>query len=598
MTSSSAIFKSSRFKRWLANLLILCMIATSLLTLTLIPLSNSSSRLNARQIFESSRWHSLQLQLQTYRLMNYISDLSAEDLPINGLAFFQYDLVLSRIDILRKGDLGSHIRSFANGRAIRLLNIIAGELELISLNIKHLEQGQLDQAPIIMDRLRSLDTQIADFVVIVNQGANEFVTNKREEMDVKLTYIQFIALALLIISSALLIITYKLSRDLRHTLSRNKSFEERINNLQTGKVEIISRIVNEMQPTLNNLISSSSSIQGKHPEPPVTAYLEQVSTSCNQLLTQLDCYHDLTLIEADRMYSLIREGNLRAHINHAIDSLEQVFATHQIRTICLVDQRLPDLVDADFKRLHEILVILITNIAPYCHHSELVIQVRPSTLPLISLPEKRSNKATKMVQISLRDSGENLPNNIQTGLRKNPYSPSNTVIDQIHQMGMGFTFCLYLINALGGELHFSSSQGAGTEIWIDLPMGVGDEKKPEQKNSSSSPVIALWESDTLLDSPIITLLQQCNHLVKCYKESDIKQLLLDSTQLPFNRILITDVSITSEVQLELIEQLNKRGCQTIIAAATTQQFTDVKANQVYHYPITVEQLNKLLQSQG
>ncbi|MEC8482682.1 MAG: hypothetical protein VXY99_02590, partial [Pseudomonadota bacterium] len=59
------------FERSLGKLLLLCVLVSSLLTFLLIPLADNSARLNARQVFDSSRWHSLQLQLQTYRLMDY-----------------------------------------------------------------------------------------------------------------------------------------------------------------------------------------------------------------------------------------------------------------------------------------------------------------------------------------------------------------------------------------------------------------------------------------------------------------------------------------------------------------------------------------------
>ena len=124
----------SFFERSLGKLLLLCVLVSSLLTFLLIPLADSSARLNARQVFDSSRWHSLQLQLQTYRLMDYLSGITERDLPLQGNAYFQYDLVLSRVDLLRKGDLGRHIRSFANGRATRLLNIIAGDPDFQVLN--------------------------------------------------------------------------------------------------------------------------------------------------------------------------------------------------------------------------------------------------------------------------------------------------------------------------------------------------------------------------------------------------------------------------------------------------------------------------------
>lgn len=592
MASEQAPEPTRKRKRTLINLIIFCVCSTSLLTFLLLPLADSSTRLNARQVFDSSRWHSLQLQLQTYRLMNYLSDLSTADLPVNGNAYFQYDLVLSRVDLLRKGDLGRHIRNFANGRATRLLNIISGELELISLNIEHLENGRLDQVPIIMARLRSLDSQITDFVVIVNQGANDYVTNKRAELDVQLEYIQLISVILLLISGALLLMTFKLSQTFRYALNRTARLEQRIQDILSGKVEVVSRMTNELKPTITSMISSVSSLKQNTIDPPTRAALEQITKQNSQILTQLDGYHDLMMLETNQLKPQIGEGILRERLEYTINALEHTFSAHNVRVVFQVDPRLPTLADTDYKRLHELLTALILQMTPFCVNAELLITTRPSPLPILQVPEKHSQKAIKMVQISLRDSGEGLPESIQVGLRSNPFNPANTAISQIHQMGLGFTLCHFLIGALDGELHFSTTQGKGSEIWIDLPMGVNafiDEPSP----SMPAQKMAILTSATLLDQGIAELLEP-HYEVQTISEEQLTMLVLNAAKAPFSWLLISDKTVLSSIQLEYLKQLQQQSVKIIWCAALAQQYPEFNAEAVYHYPITASQLTALL----
>ncbi|SBS31056.1 Sensor histidine kinase RcsC [Marinomonas aquimarina] len=579
-------------KRTLINLLLICVCTSSLLTLLLLPLTDSSARLNARQVFDSSRWHSLQLQLQTYRLMNYLSDLSAEDLPVNGNAYFQYDLVLSRVDLLRKGDLGRHIRNFANGRATRLLNIISGELELISLNIEHLENGRLDQVPIIMARLRLLDSQVTDFVVIVNQGANDYVTNKRAELDVQLEYIQWISVMLLCLSAGALLITFKLAQKLRRALRYNYNLERQVQAIRRGKVEVIGRMTNELKSSLTGIISHLSSLQQHSTEQAAKDVLEQSISQNSLIQTQLDGYHDLVLIEAFQLQPNVHEGNVRDQLEYTAHALEHIFSAHNIRALCHVDPRLPTLVDADYQRLHEMLTLLILNLAPFCTDAELLINLRPSKLPLLHQPAKHGDKATKMVQIGLRDAGAGLPEAIQTGLRANPFNPNNTVLSQIEQMGLGFTLCHYLIGALDGELHFTSSSGKGSEIWIDLPLGVGTfVAEPETTPAAQS--IAILNSNTLLDQGLQALLEP-RYTVQCLSEEELAILALNTTEAPFSWLLISDKATLSAAQLEYVTQLQRLSVKIIWCSTLAQQHPDVDADAVYHYPITLSQLTTLL----
>ena len=582
-------------KRTLINFLIICVCCSSLLTFLLIPLADNSTRLNARQVFDSSRWHSLQLQLQTYRLMNYLSDLSADDLPVNGNAYFQYDLVLSRVDLLRKGDLGRHIRNFANGRATRLLNIISGELELISLNIEHLENGRLDQVPIIMERLRSLDSQITDFVVIVNQGANDYVTKKRAELDVQLECIQFISLILLGISAALLFMTFKLSQVFRQSLNRTARLEQRIEDILNSKVDVISRITSELKPAITSIISRLSYLKQDSAKESTQVALERVTNHNSQILTLLDGYHDLILIEANKLKPHISEGAIRDHLEYTIQALEPTFSAHNVRVICQVDPRIPSLVDTDYKRLHEILTVLLLQITPLCVDAELMLNIRPSTLPILRVPEKHNDKAIKMVQISLKDTGEGLPEAIQSGLRSNPFNPTNTVANQIQQMGLGFTLCHLLIGSLDGELHFSTTQGKGSEIWIDLPMGVNAfANQAGADNITES--IAVLSSDTFLDQGLEALLAS-SYQVQLLSEEQLTMLVLNSADVSFSWLLISDKTTLSSLQLEYLKQLQRQSVNIIWCASLARKYPEFHAEAVYHYPITASQLAALLRSQ-
>lgn len=584
----------SFFERSLGKLLLLCVLVSSLLTFLLIPLADSSARLNARQVFDSSRWHSLQLQLQTYRLMDYLSGITERDLPLQGNAYFQYDLVLSRVDLLRKGDLGRHIRSFANGRATRLLNIISGELELISLNIEHLEQGKLDQIPILVERLRALDSQVTDFVVIVNQGANDYVTGKRGELDSQLQFIQIISMVLLGLSAALLLITFKLSKKLERAFKRNLRLEKRVKDVQAAKFEIVRRISSELKPSLMGTLNSSASLLQQSLPEDLRIALERITSNHQQMLTQLDCYHDLTLIEANQLQPQLSQDSLRKHLSHSVDSLVQTMSTYRIRALCCVDSRLADQVETDFSRLHEILITLLNHLAPYCQGADLLIQLRPSTLPIMNLPKRSRQRALRMVQISIRDNGEGLPESVQDGLRNNPHNPNNTVMNQIQLMGMGFTFCHFLISALHGELHFTSSKGKGSEIWIDLPMGIEESHDGSTEHTVYDTHIAVLETGGLLDQALVNALRPFISQVSSVTESQLSDYLMLSEELPFKVLFINQLLPLSAEQRDRCMNLQEQGVELVLSQALSQAHPELSSVRRFQYPITPVQLQTIL----
>lgn len=140
-------------------------------------MSNETNSHNERSASESILWNSVQLQLQTYRFVDFLQQLEKQNKPLNGTAYYQYDLLMSRVDLLRQGEVGAVIRSYPEGKAFRLLNIINAELELLSLNIARLENNEADNDDILEERVQSLFGPINEFVLEVNQG-NKQKTNR------------------------------------------------------------------------------------------------------------------------------------------------------------------------------------------------------------------------------------------------------------------------------------------------------------------------------------------------------------------------------------------------------------------------------------
>lgn len=588
--------KRPNSKRWLTHLLVLCSALLALIAFTLVPLTETSARLNSRQVFESSRWNALQLQLQSYRLMNYISDLSETDLPLNGNAYFQYDLVLSRIDLLRDGEIGNHIRSFSNGRATRLLNIISGELELISLNIKHLENGQLEQADIIMGRLRALDSQISDFVTIVNQGANNYMTLQREKLDQRLELLEDISIALVVVAALLAILAFRSSLDIRELIARNRHLDNTIKNLQKEKSDIITRIISELKPNIITITGWSSSALQLDTAKQRDDHLERISDLSGQVLTQIDSYHDLVLLETGELTIQNSDGDLKSNIEHSILSMRQQLLTHNVRLLCLFDPRLPRWLEADFKRLHEIMVTLLSQLTLYCPNSAMLIQIRPSTLPLLESNSSRFAKEMRMIQISIKDYGNGLPEDIQSGLRSNPYNPGNNVFGQVHKMGVGFTFCQYLITELGGELHFSSSAGSGTEMWVDLPMRPLHESKRASRLTASDQIGVLESQHATDDMLLVSLNGDLQTLHFIAKDAHIERDVAYFAK--YKALILPDITTLDSTIVQTLMEARTQGVKLFATHEAQAKYPILELDGTLQMPVTESQLEKLIYPGG
>ena len=286
------------------------------------------------------------------------------------------------------------------------------------------------------------------------------------------------------------------------------------------------------------------------------------------------------------------EGALQSHVEHSINTLKHQFNSQHIRLTCLFDPRLALTYEADFKRLHEILLMLLSQLSVYCTGSAMQVHVRPSTLPIVDTKKSHQANESKMIQISIRDRGYGLPTNVQHGLRSNPHNPSNSIINQIHNIGVGFTLSQYLISTLGGELHFSSSADHGTEMWVDLPMQpLSNALLPKQTPIGT---IAILESQITQEDAIEIRLQDKVFIVEQITHADLLKQEVISGFTRYYALLLPDSCVLDVEALEVLKTLQKNEAMLLASAAIRTQYPMLNIQGTLEMPITHTQLEQLI----
>lgn len=459
----------SRLKRKVVYGVMLLLIALAVSAFCILTYLNDSAQKNSQRTFESSLWNALQLQVQSYRFLNYLVQLDKSDFPLNGHAYFEYDLLMSRVDLLREGEIGYLIRSLTGGKAVRLLNIINGELELISLNLSKLEQGDTSNLTDLINRLQHLENQINEFVVLVSQGSNENTTEQRRSFQSHLGQVQTLGIVFLF---CLFLLFFLIARELRQAqkvMKKNQTLEKAVAKVHDEKALFLSLITNEMRPSVNAMLGISSGLRTSTTERPPEKLAERLEESGNQLLNTIDMFSDLALIDARKLHLSPVIGSLKEHIESCILSMEAQLNRKDLRVITYIDPSLPNTLCLDFARTKKILHILLQNAITYCPSGSISIQIRPSALSITETELPAHTHEVGMLQIAVRDTGVGLPDNLQQSLRIIPAQFDQDDIEIQHDAGLGLILCHKLIYLMKGEMHFSSAPQRGTEFWVDLP---------------------------------------------------------------------------------------------------------------------------------
>ena len=462
----------SKFKLWVLYGFIAFIIAITVAVFGIITYTSDSSKNNSRRVFESSLWNTLQLQIQSYRFLNYLIALDDSDYPLNGNAFFEYDLLMSRVDLLRQGDVGSLIRTFESGRTIRLLNIINGELELLSFNLSKIESGDTSYLPDLIERIQRIEEQINEFVTLVNKGSNEFISKQHQTLQKNLDDIQLLSMALLACLLCLCFFTVKGLTELKNVIRRNEELKLGIQTVNEDKANLLSFVNQEIRSPINAILGTAKTLNSTVSKSDSEALSKHIEESGLQLLQTIEMFSDLALIDAKKL-------TLNPTIEHLQNSIEDYLAIFEpqmtrknLQTILYIDPLLPKYISLDFIRTKEIIVALLQNAITHTPSGSISLQIRPSSLSPPQMSLTTGTKEIRMLQIAIRDTGLGMPNELQQNLRVNPSLPMQKEGPLPSKVGLNLALCHKLVYLMQGELHFSCTPQEGCEFWVDIPFHI------------------------------------------------------------------------------------------------------------------------------
>ncbi|REG83908.1 sensor histidine kinase [Marinomonas pollencensis] len=469
-----------KLQHWYIYGLATFFISTLLLSFGLVIYSSDGSQATKQRIYEDSLWNSLQFQLQSYRFLNYLVQIDENDLPLQGAAYAQYDLLMSRVDLLRNGEVGYLIRGLTGGRTVRLLNIITGELELISLNLSKIEAGDLSYLDDMTTRLKRLDNQVNEFTVLVSQDTNKYIAQQRRALGDKLERVRILMVCFL---ASLLLLCLCIAKGLSVYRKNHKDHKQRaleVQRIHDEKAKILTLVVQETRPQIQALLGQPGRHSGTKKSN--SALSTNIKETANELLHTINMFSDLVLMDAQKLNLVSTTESLRSSLDNYVHIFAHKLQPKGLKLVTYVDPDLPDWIDLDFKRVKEIILELLQNAITHTSQGSISIHLRPSSVAP-SQPHNGINSHTSnMLQIAIKDTGFGLEHALQKHLRTSPLTQSDQHSILQSDIGLGLSLCYQLVHLMGGDIHFSSEPNSGTEFWIDIPYHAA-EKQPEKNNN-------------------------------------------------------------------------------------------------------------------
>ena len=224
-----------------------------------------------------------------------------------------------------------------------------------------------------------------------------------------------------------------------------------------AKSQFLSSMSHELRTPLNAILGFAQLMYASKRDPiseKQRQYVNQITHSGKHLLALINEVLDLAKIESGTLTLSMEELSAEEIVQECIGSVSHL-AGHNGITIEYKqpDETLP-LVHADYTRFKQVLLNLLSNAVKYNRSGGSVT---------LSLSAATADK----VSICVSDSGAGL-NPEQIKQLFVPFNRLGAEISEIEGTGIGLTITKQLVERMGGKIQIQSTEGAGTQVYVEL----------------------------------------------------------------------------------------------------------------------------------
>jgi two-component system sensor histidine kinase/response regulator len=196
-------------------------------------------------------------------------------------------------------------------------------------------------------------------------------------------------------------------------------------------------------------------------------YLNIITKSGNNLLSIINNILDFSKIESGSLELEKAPINIRQVIENVADVLIITASNKGVNLVNYVDSSIPEIVEGDALRLHQILLNLVNNALKFTAHGEVFF-----TAQLTDSTEKGYT-----ILFKVKDSGIGIPKEAQQKIFQSFTQVDSTTTRKFGGTGLGLAISKRLVEMMEGNIGVESVEGEGSSFWFSARFGIGSEKE-------------------------------------------------------------------------------------------------------------------------
>jgi len=295
----------------------------------------------------------------------------------------------------------------------------------------------------------------------------------------RLMVIGTVALVALIMMTAALLGYVSMRRNRNRVQAINEELEQTNIELQEAnqaKSEFLASTSHEIRTPLNGILGMAEVMMVEDSMNAVDRErVETIQAAGETMLAIVDDILDLSKLRSGRLKIAAEPVRFKKLVREA-GTLWQAPARNKGLEFHIDDSAAPELIEADEKRVRQLLFNLISNAVKFTHEGEVRIKA-----------EAVETEAGERLRVIVSDTGIGIPEDELEQVFESFHQVDGGSTRKFGGTGLGLSIVRHVADAMGGDIHVDSVVGEGSTFTLDLPLKRLEPMEPASTSAEDRP---------------------------------------------------------------------------------------------------------------